>query len=152
MNALDASRLVVAFGELLRSFLVQAEKVNTTMWVLLLPIFALLAAFIFMVSRQMLEMEQNEISVFKSRGASKIQIIEIYLLQSIVVVVGSAILGLPLGWLICRVIGASNAFLEFVQRTALPVHMDTRVLLIVGIAALFSICREEIGVAGGRQL
>ena len=146
MDELDASRLEVAFSGLLRDFMVQAEKVNTTMWVLLLPIFALLAAFIFMVSRQMLEMEQNEISVFKSRGASKIQIIEIYLLQSIVVVVGSAILGLPLGWLICRVIGASNAFLEFVQRTALPVHMDTRVLLIVGIAALFSICTMVLPV------
>ena len=146
MNTLGAERLEVAFGGILRDFMVQAKKVNTTMWVLLLPIFALLAAFIFMVSRQMLEMEQNEISVFKSRGASKGQIIEIYLLQSIVVVLLSTVLGLPLGWLICRVIGASNAFLEFVQRTALPVKMDMRVLAIVAVAALFSVCTMVLPV------
>lgn len=57
------------FTATLTDYLEIAQKVNVTLWVLQTPIFALLAAFIFMVARQMLEMEQNEIAVIKSRGA-----------------------------------------------------------------------------------
>ena len=57
------------FQALLLEFQKTERKVRTTMWVLQAPIFVLLAAFIFMVSRQMLDMEQAEIAVIRSRGA-----------------------------------------------------------------------------------
>ena len=60
------------FEDTFTGFLLQAQKTSTTVWVLLVPIFVLLAVFIFMVSRQMLEMEQNEISIYKSRSTSTI--------------------------------------------------------------------------------
>ena len=72
------------FSAVLTDYLEIAKKVNVTLWVLQTPIFALLAAFIFMVSRQMLEMEQNEIAVIKSRGAGRGQIFTIYLLESLI--------------------------------------------------------------------
>ncbi|MBQ4085765.1 MAG: hypothetical protein IJC54_04235, partial [Clostridia bacterium] len=72
------------FGKIFEDYLVKAEKVNVTLLVLQVPIFVLLAAFIFMVSRQMLEMEQSEISILKSRGAGKSQIIGVYFLQSVI--------------------------------------------------------------------
>jgi len=125
--------------ETLREYVTAAKKLNTTILVLQVPIFVLLAAFIFMVSRQMLEMEQNEISVFKSRGASKSQIIRIYLIQSLLIAAVGILGGIPLGIMICKMIGASNDFLSFVQRTALPVELSSKVLLMVAGAALFSI-------------
>jgi len=128
------------FQSTLQNFLPEAAKVNTTIWVLLLPIFALLAAFIFMVSRQMLDMEQNEIAIYKSRGANKRQIIMIYVLQSICVSMVSIAGGIPLGLFMCKILGASNAFLEFVKRTALPIEITPQALTVAGIAALFSIC------------
>lgn len=128
-----------AFSAQVSEFLVTAQKVDVTLWVLQVPIFVLLAAFIFMVSRQMLEMERNEIAVLKSRGASKRQIITTYLIQSTVLAVLSYIAGVPLGAFLVQVLGSANAFLEFVQRSALPVEIHGRTLLFGGGAAILSV-------------
>jgi len=138
--------LTVSFQTTLEEFIPRYQKLNTTIWILLLPIFVLLAAFVFMVSRQMLEMEENEISVYKSRGASKEQILLIYLLQSAYIVGGSLIIGIPSGLLICKVLGASNSFLEFVKRTAMPLEVGAGTWLAAGIAALFSVCTMVLPV------
>lgn len=128
------------YGEsVLEAFLPRAYKLNTTVWVLLLPIFVLLTAFIFMVSRQLLEMEQNEISIYKSRGASKKQIILVYVMQSLCIALLSLIGGVLLGKAMCRMLGASNSFLEFVRRTALPITVNGTSLMTAGLAAGFSL-------------
>jgi putative ABC transport system permease protein len=72
-----------------------------------------------MVSGQILNMEQSEISVIKSRGAGKRQLLSIYFIQSGIIAVLSLIIGLPLSMLICQILGSANAFLEFVSRQAL---------------------------------
>lgn len=136
----------VRFLTILEEFLVEAQKLNTTILVLQIPILVLLAAFIFMVSRQMLEMEQNEIAVYKSRGADKKQIILLYLLQSLLISALGLVGGIPLGVLICKVLGASNSFLEFVKRTALSVEVGPRVWIFAGAAAAFSICTMVLPV------
>ena len=127
------------FSAVLTDYLEIAKKVNVTLWVLQTPIFALLAAFIFMVSRQMLEMEQNEIAVIKSRGAGRGQIFTIYLLESLILSVIAFAIGVPLGAYICQVIGSANAFLEFVRRSALPVEIHADALLFAVAASLLSI-------------
>ena len=127
------------FQETLVTFLFEAQKINTTILVLQVPIFVLLAAFIYMVSRRMLEMEQNEISVFRSRGAAKKQIISIYLLQSLMIAGVGVAGGVPLGMLICKILGASNSFLEFVSRTALQIELVPTTWLFALGASVFSV-------------
>ena len=127
------------FSPILTNYLQQAKKLGVTLWILQVPIFVLLAAFIFMVSRQMLDIEQNEIAVFKSRGAGKGQIISVYLTQSLVLALVGLLAGLPLGAFLCQVLGSSSAFLEFVQRKALTVEFNGTVLLFGGLAALLSV-------------
>lgn len=102
----------------------QAVKFRSTLIVLYAPIFALLAAFIFMVSRQLMDLEENEIAVIVSRGSRKSQIILIYFFQAAIMSVLGVVFGYPLGYLICHLLGASNAFLEFVQRQALPLSFS----------------------------
>ena len=92
-------------------------------------ILALLLAFIFMISRQMLDLEQNEIALLKSRGSSKRQIIIIYFLQSVILSAISALAGLPLGYFLCKALGSTNGFLEFIQRKALHVTLSGSVFL-----------------------
>lgn len=127
------------FTPLIAQYEVEAKRVRSTLLILQVPIYVLLAAFIFMVSRQMLELEAAEIAVIKSRGASSRQIIGIYLLQSALLSGASLVLGIPLAMLICQIIGSSNAFLEFVSRTSLQVQITGEVLLYALIAALLSI-------------
>ena len=134
------------FEELLKDFQQTERKVRTTLWVLQAPIFVLLAAFIFMVSRQMLDMEENEIAVLKSRGAGRMQIITTYFIQSIVIALISLALGLPLAVLLVQVLGSANAFLEFVKRSALSVELSREAILYAGVAALFSICAMVLPV------
>ncbi|MBR4443195.1 MAG: FtsX-like permease family protein [Clostridia bacterium] len=127
------------FTTLLKDFQKTERKVRVTMWVLQAPIFVLLAAFIFMVSRQMLDMEQAEIAVLKSRGAGRAQIITVYLMQSVIVALIALAIGLPLAALLVQVLGSANAFLEFVRRSALQVELNRQALLFAGLASLFSI-------------
>ncbi len=129
----------VNFEKTIEEYIRNAKQVNITMWILLVPILVLLAAFNFMVSRQMLDIEKNEIAVLKSRGVSKAQIISVYLMQSTILAVIGLIIGIPTGYGLCKVLGASNAFMEFVGRKALNVEIDSKTFLYAALAALFSI-------------
>ena len=113
----------------LQEYQTAAKKVTTTLLILQIPVLALLLAFIFMISRQMLDLEQNEIALLKSRGSSKRQIIIIYFLQSVILSAISALAGLPLGYFLCKALGSTNGFLEFIQRKALHVTMSGSVFL-----------------------
>lgn len=53
---------------IIQSYSAKAKKVEASLLILQMPVLALLLAFIYMISSQMLTMEQNEISVMKSRG------------------------------------------------------------------------------------
>lgn len=136
------------FSDVLSDYLKTAKKVTTTLWVLQAPIFMLLAAFIFMVSRQMLDMERDEIAVLKSRGAGKSQILGMYMLQSTIISVAAFAAGLPLGVYICQVVGSANAFLEFVRRSALPVEITAQSLTFAAAASVFSICAMVLPAFG----
>lgn len=124
---------------ILKDFMLSQKKSSATLLILQVPVLVLLCAFIFMISRQMLDLEQNEVALLKSRGSSKIQIITIYLLQSVIITGVSMFVGLPLGMLMCRVLGSANGFLEFVQRSSLHVILDGQVVLYCLLAALVSI-------------
>ncbi len=118
-----------AYLQVLYNYSSKINKINSTLLILIIPLFVLLCAFIFMISTQMLNMEENEISLFKSRGASKKQIFTLYLLQSICLSVGSLVFAIPLAGLLCRILGSANAFLEFVQRTSLTITYSKSVVL-----------------------
>lgn len=123
----------------LREYQTAAKKVTTTLLILQIPVLALLFAFIFMISRQMLDLEQNEIALLKSRGSSKKQIILIYFFQSAILSGISAVVGLPLGYFLCKVLGSTNGFLEFIQRKTLHVSLSGSLFLYLLVAMAISI-------------
>ena len=127
------------FEKTLSDYLSMSKKVSVTMWVLQAPIFVLLAVFIFMVSRQMLDMEQNEIAVLKSRGANRRQLLTLYTLQSLILAAVAYVGGVALSPYLCQVLGSANSFLEFVRRSALDAQINSTVLLYGAAAALLSV-------------
>lgn len=127
------------FKEILNDFGQNEMKISLTLIILQVPILVLLCAFLFMISGQMLSLEQNEISQLKSRGAGKGQILFMYFLQSTILALISIVIGIPLGSYLCRVLGSSNAFLEFVQRRPLQVNVTIDVLFYAIAAAVVSI-------------
>ena len=123
----------------LENYLVNEKKISATLIILQIPVLVLLCAFIYMISGQMYNMEQSEISVMMSRGASKGQILSLYLMQSLLVTGIGCALGLPLGALLCRALGSASAFLEFEGRRSLPVSISPSVIIYMAGAALISI-------------
>lgn len=128
-----------SFETLLKEHLKMKNKVGVTLWVLQAPIYVLLAAFIFMVSRQILETESAEIAVLKSRGVKNRQILGIYFTQSVMLNAASFALGVPLSVFITQILGSANAFLEFVSRRALPVEMTITPVLYALLACAVSL-------------
>jgi putative ABC transport system permease protein len=123
-------------------------RLTTTLLVLQVPIYIFLAFYIYIISRQILRLEQNDISILKSRGTSRGQIILIYLLQSIFVSGLSIALGIPLGLMVCRLLGASNGFLELVSRVAITTNLNRDVFIYSALAAFASMLVMLIPVIG----
>jgi len=113
----------------------RTEQLSLTVWVLQIPIYVMLALFMYMVTDKILALDKNDISVMKSRGAGRFQVLGIYAAQGLLVGAVSFPLGLGLGVALCHVIGASNGFMDFVQRAALDVRI-TAESLAYGAAAL----------------
>lgn len=137
-----------AFTGILSEYLTEANQSSATLKVLQAPVFALLLAFIFMVSRQILEIEKSEISVLKSRGASSKQVVAVYFTQSAMISIASLIISLPVSAFLCRAIGSANAFLDFVSRSALSAEFTAESILYGLGAALVSVSAMALPAIG----
>lgn len=125
--------------KIMDQYAIRADQLKLTLWVLQVPILLMLAFYIFMVSQLIIENDRNEIAVMRSRGASGMQVFGSYLMQSAILSGLSVAAGPFVAFLICRVLGASNGFLEFVSRTALPLSMSWDTLLYAIYAGCFSV-------------
>lgn len=120
------------------------SRISTTLVILQVPVLVMLAAFLFMISGQMYEMEKNEISVIKSRGSSSGQIIRLYLYQGLVITLLGAAGGLPLGAFFARMLGSTRNFLEFNFNSTLTVSYTKETFVYALIAVL--ICLLSIAI------
>ena len=132
--------------KILESYSAKAKKVEASLIILEVPALLLLCAFLYMISGQMVEMEQTEITLLKSRGAKRSQIIFLYFGQSLVLGLISLGLGLPLGTLMCKVLGSASDFLEFSSKRELKVVYTSDVALYAGGALLLGIIMTLIPV------
>ncbi|MDD6136950.1 MAG: ABC transporter permease [Lachnospiraceae bacterium] len=108
----DAS-FKVSVTSLLDRFTSKRASISVMLWVLELPILGMVFAFIYMVSRQIVDSESGEIAMLKSRGFSRFQIIKMYTVQSGLLAIGGMIFGLPLGYVICKIAASTTNFLTF---------------------------------------
>ncbi len=116
-----------------------STKVVISMWIFQIPVLILLCVFIFMVSNQIISVEQSEIAMLKSRGVSRKQMILSYLLQGTIISLAGIVIGLPLGYLFCVIFGQTKSFLEFSVRSTLEVHFTLTSVIYAIIAALAAI-------------
>lgn len=82
----------------LENFEKEHEKTQMILWVIELPCMVLLLLFIYMVSRQIVELEEGEIAVLRSRGTTRLQIMNLYLLQAVFLSLIGIAAGFIMGW------------------------------------------------------
>lgn len=111
-------KVLESYSGLLEEFTVNEKTVNIILWVLEFPILGMILAFIYMVSKQIIQGEKKEIAMLKSRGINRIQIIGLYLLQFFLLSIGGYVVGIPLGYLLCVLAGSTTDFLTFTGSNA----------------------------------
>lgn len=128
-----------AYIDTIEDYKAKQNRIEATLFILQIPVLILLGAFLFMISGQMYDMERNEISVMKSRGASGGQILRLYFYQSTVLAIIGAVFGLPLGALFCKLLGSARNFLEFNFKGILEVTYTPEAFMYAGAAILATI-------------
>ncbi|MDQ1909188.1 FtsX-like permease family protein [Paenibacillus sp. GD4] len=108
----------------LQGYYAKEEKLRMMLWSLNVPVMIMLGYYLFMVSNLITERQKTEIAVLRSRGASRVQIVIGYLLEGLLLGAVALAIGPYLGLMLTKVLGASNGFLEFVQRAALQVKLS----------------------------
>ncbi len=127
------------YQEILDNYNNKARRAESTLLILMVPVVLLLCAFLYMITNQMLQMEQSEISLLKSRGAGRMQILGLYLRQAALINIITVFLGIPLGKQLCTLLGSTGAFLRFSVDRVLPVRIVPQVWLWILPAVLFSL-------------
>jgi putative ABC transport system permease protein len=107
----------------INNYVKEGWQMELTMWVFNAPIIIMLAYYLFMVSRLIIEEDKNEISSLRSRGATQKQIFSRYLIECGIIICFSLVFGPPLGILLSQIIGSANGFLEFVNRSGLVLKL-----------------------------
>ena len=133
-----------AYQSILEEYEIKRVRITTTLMILQIPVLVLLASFLLMISGQMYEMERNEISVIKSRGSSRGQILLLYIYQGLFLTITGAVIGVPLGALFARILGSTRNFLEFDLSQSLNVTYTSEAFLYVLIAMLITLLSISI--------
>lgn len=113
-----------------------ATDLQISMWILNAPVLVMLVFYIYMVAKLIIEEDKDEITSLKSRGAESKQIFMRYVLQCLLIVATSMLLGPPLGYVIAQLIGSANGFLEFVNRSAMTMNIVPESYLYAAISGL----------------
>jgi putative ABC transport system permease protein len=99
-------------------------KLRTLLWSMNVPVMIMLAFYLYMVSNLIMDRQKTEIAVLRSRGASRLQIMTSFLIEGIALSAIAIAIGPLVGLFLTKILGASNGFLEFVQRSAMEVRLD----------------------------
>ena len=116
-----------------------------------IPILGLIAYFIIMVSGMVVQRQQNEIAVLRGRGASRSEILGIYLLEGIGLGLLALLLGLFLGRYSAMLMGWTRSFLQFEPRDDVVVQLSPESIrggmLVIALILVASLL-PALGAAG----
>lgn len=135
-----------AARETLQTYSQRRDTLTGMLWVYQVPVVLMLLFYIVMVSGMIVGYEQNEMAVLKSRGASRGQVLRIYLYQTLLLALTAALVGPLLARWACQLIGSTNGFMEFVNRSALPVAFTGTAIACGAGAALVFCCAVLVPV------
>ncbi|WP_154669866.1 ABC transporter permease [Bacillus niameyensis] len=139
---------------ILKSYEKKVKQMTTMLWSLNVPVLIMLALYLYMISRLIVSRQLNEIAVFFSRGASRWQILLIYFIEALLLGLIALGLGPLIGLQLGKILGASNGFLEFVQRSLLPIELSKKAYLYGVLTVITSIIMIMIPVfrASGQSI
>ncbi len=127
----------------LRQYRREAQSLTGLLFAFSIPVLGLALYFLGLVAAMLISRQRNEIAVLRSRGASRLWIAAVYLVEwSLLGLLGLAG-GTALGWQAARWVGQTQSFLDFSRPSTLTLRMTSTSLgfglAAVGLAVLFSL-------------
>ena len=98
---------------LVNEYIEKSADMQLSLWILNIPIIAMLALYMVMIARMIMDEDLNEISTFKSRGAKTGYVFARYVIECGIISVAAVIAGPFAGLFAAKYIGSSAGFLEF---------------------------------------
>lgn len=129
----------LSFEATITDYLTRAGKLSGLLLLLVIPVILMIGFYVSMIAQLIMEQEKNEIAMLESRGASRSQIFSIYLGESLIIGAISYVLGIIGAYYMTMMIGASNGFMEFVNRSAMDVGIGWKTLVYGGACAVLFI-------------
>lgn len=127
------------YMDILNDYLGRQNQLMIMLFVLDVPVILMLLFYIFMVSSLLVEKQKDDIALLRSRGATKWHILLSYLLENGMLSLIAFLVGPLLGYMISKTLGVSNGFMEFVNRTAIPVRVSALSYEYAFFAALIAV-------------
>ena len=143
-DLLPDTRLAISPRGPLQEYRDSAILLTILLYAFAAPIIGLLLAFIGLTASLSVEQRRNEIAVLRSRGASRIQLTGIALIEGLILGGISLALGSVLGLGVARLIGQTRSFLDFQGTFDLPVRMSMPTLQIGITAVVIAILAQLI--------
>ena len=137
--------------ELLKKYADRAAALRTFLLLLSLPVLLTLLLYTFISSDIMVASEESEIVTLKSRGASSLQIVGLYLLEMFAVGALCLLAGLLAANGVTQGMGQVYRFLTFAARPLLNLSFSTQVALYAGLATLLGIGATLLAAAGAAR-
>lgn len=131
---LGVAEINVPANETILSYQGKAEKLDVILLSLYSPVMIMLAFYLYMTANVIIERQKNDISVLRSRGASRLQIMTAYLLENLLLGLIALTAGPFIGVQFTKGLGAANGFLEFVNRSPLEVALSGEAYRIAAVA------------------
>jgi len=131
--------LEMGSSDILASYVERASNLTAILWAIQIPTMVMLAFYLFMVSQLNVERERNEIAVLKSRGSSSKQIFALYSMEAGLLGLITFLLAPFIGLMLCRFLGVSDGFMEFVNRTGIAAKLSLTAFLysLAAVAVFF---------------
>jgi putative ABC transport system permease protein len=120
---LAGTRLDISPAEALGRHQEQVQRLTLILTVFSIPVLGLIAYFIILVAGLVVQRQSNEISVLRSRGASRAQVLGIYLLEWLLLGTLALGLGVLLGEFAAFLMTWTRSFLDLEVRERLPIEM-----------------------------
>ncbi len=120
-----------------------ADLLTLLLFAFSIPIFGLTLAFISLVVNLLVERQRNEIAVLRSRGGTKVQLIGVALLESLILGTLALALSFPLSQYLAQLIGQTRSFLNFSLETELSLSL-TNVTIRIALLGLGLILAAQI--------
>jgi putative ABC transport system permease protein len=116
-----------------------------------IPILALIGYFIIMVAGMVVQRQQNEIAVFRSRGVSRVEVLGIYLLEGVLLGALALVVGIYLAQYAAMLMGWTRSFLFFEPRSDVTIRLSRDGLRgglwVIGLTLVASLL-PALGAAG----